>query len=97
MGLIMPCARVTSDLTEVAVLAKVHHCGWVNDAAVVTIGERRNVALTKVLDHFKQVGSHVKLGGLTSCIRFRRLHFGKGVTYQGSSNHLSRRQLDRLP
>ena len=59
---------VTSNLAEVRVLTKVHHRGRIHDAAVVTISEGRDVALTHVLDDFQKVSGHVKLGRFTSCV-----------------------------
>ena len=43
-----------------------HHCGRIHNAAVVTISESRDVALTHVLNDFQQVGGDVKLARLTS-------------------------------
>ena len=47
-----PRAGVASNFAEVRVLTQVHHRGRIHDAAVVTVSEGRDVALTHVLDDF---------------------------------------------
>jgi len=39
-----------------------HHCCGVSNAAVVTVSERRNVALAHVFYNLQQVGFYVELG-----------------------------------
>ena len=42
-----------------------HHCRRVGNAAVVTVSERRNVALAHVFYNLQQVGFYVELGRFT--------------------------------
>lgn len=70
-------ASVTSDLTERIVLAQVHHCSRICNAAVVAVGERRNVPLAHVLHDLEEVGLDIELGG-----------FASGVSQEGSSSCL---------
>ncbi len=72
-------ASVTSDLTEVGITTQVHHEDGIADAAIQTVGESRNVALTQILNNSQKVGTNRELLNLVAILSNGVRNTPKGI------------------